>query len=206
MIWRSIGLLAAALTLSGCNMVLSEKPLFSKADTAQTPVFKAGLWAADDPDCKFDIGAPKYDWPECARGNVVPEGQGVMVGKDGAEILIAAGDPMVIQIHLPFSPLKKPSKDIYLYGAVIPLERDDKGQVVRVEAWPVECGPPPPKPVESGMPDPKAFVTRKPLPGLKLTEGNCLATDPKVVRRAAAATRAWQEKPQQSRWVRDGEK
>jgi hypothetical protein len=199
--YRSWTILAIALSLGGCNMVTSKRPLFTPADTHDTPVFKAGLWASDDPACTFDVAKPKAEWPECAGGSAIPAGQGVLHDEGGTEVLIAMGDPLIIQIH----PAPTDGKaGGWFYGAVRPIHRDAQGQVTSVESWPIECGPPPPEPKPSTTaktPDPKDFVTKQPLPGLKIDGGNCLAVDPKVVRSAALANLAWQ-KPQKSHWVR----
>jgi len=201
--WRTWTIVAAALSLGGCNMVVSKKPLFTLADTRDTPVFRAGVWAKDDPACTFDPAAPRADWPECAGSTVVPAGQGVLRDDKGGEMLIASGDPLILQIR----PVMEGGKIAgYLYGAARITAWDDQRRVIGVEAWPVLCGPPPPPGPDGVMRGgkPEDFVTRKPLPGLKIEEGNCVATDPKVVRNAARASPAW-ETPQRNRWIRDGE-
>lgn len=192
-------LIIAALSLGGCNLVTSKTPLFTRADTVETPVFRAGLWASDDPTCTFDADKPKDEWPECAGGKVIPAGQGVLQDEDGGEILIAAGDPLIAQYH-PKS--EKNEAGGYVYGALRPTRTDAEGRVVGVETWLVECGPSPPPPNGQKPAKPGAWLTRKLLPGLKADGDNCLARDPKVVRSAATANLAWQ-KPQATRWIRD---
>lgn len=194
-------LIVAALSLGGCNLVTSKTPLFTRADTVETPVFRAGLWASDDPTCRFDADKPKDEWPECAGGKVIPAGQGVLQDEDGGEILIAAGDPLIAQ----YRPPKGDGPQRFVYGALRPTKTDAQGRVIGVEAWLIACGPPPPETKRSNLqnpPKPRDFVTKHPLPGLKVDDANCLATAAKVVRNAATANLAWQ-KPQATRWIRD---
>jgi hypothetical protein len=187
-----------ALSLGGCNMVTSTRPLFTKADTRDTPVFKAGLWSAEDPACVFDPAQPLASWPKCAGGSVIPAGQGVLQGTDGTEILIAAGEPLIGQLHFkPGGPLPIG----YFYGALVPIARDDQRQVIEVESWVAQCGPPRP-PGPNGEQDPR--VSLHPLPGLIIKDDNCIANDPRLVRKAVIASRAWQP-VHKTHWVRDGD-
>jgi hypothetical protein len=188
-----------ALALGGCNLVISERPLFTKADTKDTPVMKAGLWGAVDPTCVFDAAQPLDSWPKCAGGSAIPAGQGILHDKDGNEFLLAAGDPMIAQVH--FKP-GGPIPPNYLYGALVPTAWDDQHQVIEVEAWLVECGPPRPVNADGDQP---AGISLHPLPGLKIKDDNCIAETKAAVRKAAVANRAWQT-PQKTHWIRDGDR
>jgi hypothetical protein len=198
MAWRSWTILALALSLGGCNMVVSDRPLFTKADTHDTPVFKAGLWGAEDPNCVFDSTQPLESWPKCAGGSAIPAGQGILQGTDGTEILIAAGDPLIGQLH--FRP-GGPIPISYVYGALVPTAWDAQHRVIEVEAWLVQCGPPRPAAANG---DQEAGVSLHPMPGLKVKDDNCVADSPLLVRKAAIASRAWQT-PQKTHWIRDGD-
>ena len=62
-------LVAAALMLGGCNLVVSQTPVFRAADAAGAPPFKPGLWASPGPGCTFDESTPFDAWPKCANGS-----------------------------------------------------------------------------------------------------------------------------------------
>src|SRR6185369_9294110 len=94
--------------------------------------------------------------------------------------MVAVGDPSIVQIVIP-AELAKAAKDFpgggasVLYAAIKPTHTDDNGQVIAFEGWPVECGPPsaPPRKAEDGSDI--RFVTKQPLPGVKMVEDHCLA-------------------------------
>ena len=54
------------IILGGCNMVMTDKPMFSVADGAGAPAIRGGVWRDDKPDCVFDEAAPQNKWPKCA--------------------------------------------------------------------------------------------------------------------------------------------
>lgn len=71
-----LALLVSSLLLSGCtNMVRSEAPWFGPAETASAPPLRDGVWAAVDPDCRFDANRPLEQWPGCAQGRVIRGGE-----------------------------------------------------------------------------------------------------------------------------------
>ena len=73
---RMLALLVSSLLLSGCtNMVRSEAPWFSPAEAASAPPLRDGVWAAVDPDCRFDANRPLEQWPGCAQGRVIRGGE-----------------------------------------------------------------------------------------------------------------------------------
>jgi hypothetical protein len=116
-------------------------------------------------------------------------------------VLIAAGDPLIAQIH---PTAKDAPVRVYFYAAVRPFARDDQGRVVEFESWPALCGPPPPDDGQGdgGM---KHFITRQALPGLTIDGENCVATDPATVRKAATASLAWVKDRGRVRWIRDAD-
>ena len=55
------------LLLGGCGMAVSEKPMFTAADTAGAPILADGVWLMkDDPACRVDVALPVSRWPACA--------------------------------------------------------------------------------------------------------------------------------------------
>jgi hypothetical protein len=208
--WRVLAVLIAAGLLGGCNLVYSERPLFSASDAAGAPALRPGLWARPEADCAFDETKPVADWPDCANGLVFRPDMAFDPKKPGetAAYVLAAGDPRVFQ-----APFKTGQGEQigYIYLGVEPAKLDGQGRITAFEAWPAQCGPPPPKPASAkpdAMPTAEGLVTKAPLPGLKLDAktGMCLADSQEPVRRSAKASRAWADKgPALARWVRDGE-
>ena len=192
-----------ALTLGGCNLVYSEKPLFGRADEAGAAALRPGLWATSDPKCPFDEGRPIQLWPTCASWTLVRPGQ-LLELKDNAwtstDYVLAGGDPRVMQ-----APFTVDKGSAYLYGALKPLRLDAGGRVVAFRTWPVLCGPPPEQ--KPGADKPVAqqrYVTEHPLPGLTIKDNDCLAADQGAVRAAAKASESWESGPTEAHWIRDG--
>ncbi len=73
---RAFALLLSSLLLVACtNMVRSQTPWFAAADAGDAPSLRSGVWAAVDPDCRFNADRPLEQWPACARGQVVRGGE-----------------------------------------------------------------------------------------------------------------------------------
>jgi hypothetical protein len=206
--------LLGAMTLSGCNLVMSPTPVFGAADMAGAPVMKPGLWASPDKDCKdFDETKPASQWPGCASGSVMKDGKAWSVGHadKASPYVIAAGDPAVMQAKADLSDMSGQGVSvatkgpIYLFIAMKPLDHDGAGRVIRAEGWFVQCGPPPPKPADKDANDPKAYGTKHPLPGMIMDNGACSPKDKSAVRGAAGPSRAWADPVMQMHWVRDAE-
>lgn len=194
--WRSV--LAAGLLLGGCsNQVYSDGPLF---DSAAGSVLRAGVWATPGPGCRFNRAAPLADWPRCAGGQVI--GQGQTQWRDRrATLTLAPGDPLIVQVQSPRRPQET------WYYALGPRRRDDGGQIVEFDTWAVMCGPPPPARYdEHGGGAEEDVVTDRPLPGLQITGRNCRAHDRAPVRAAARLSQGWDDDPTRSTWVRDGDR
>lgn len=208
---RLLLLALAALTLGACNMVYSEKPLFTAAEAKAGPGLKPGIWIKRAPDCDVDLSRPVKEWPECAEpGRVGPRDIGDM--KDASKrsnYILVPGEPHVMQFEVK---LDKDAKTLFMFMGVEPLKRDEKGRIVEMRLWMVQCGPPPPKEAETGAPPPpeneteeeraariereaqamiSSGVTKEPLEGLTIEAGMCKAVDPAAVRRAVAASKAW---------------
>jgi hypothetical protein len=129
--------IGATALLGGCNMVLTEKPMFTVADGAGAPAIRPGVWRDQKPGCDFDEGLPQDKWPKCASASPGPGEQPFWVE--------VSGDPLILQfpLHLPYG---KAADDSYLYAAFRPLKLDAQGRVIAMKRWPVRCGPPPPPP------------------------------------------------------------
>lgn len=214
---------SAALALSGCNVVVTQTPLFGPADAAATPPLREGLWAAVKDGCKFDERQTVDAWPDCARwflvrGDVASAFNGDKDGWDHFRLsggrlaqrfedeaweedehfLLAAGEPLIGQVAQ-----KSPgaAAEGYFYVAFKP-RFDAQGRVVEVGLWPVLCGPPPAK-ARKG--EPQAYRTRKPFSGLTMVEDNCTTDSPAVLRAAARASERFEDDLPTARWVREGE-
>jgi hypothetical protein len=199
---RLILVIACALTLSGCNYVVSQDPLFSTPDARGAPRLRPGVWMKPDKDCAFDQAKPARTWPECARPMLVrPDRLEDPNHKDKTVFyLVAANDPPIFQI--PMSDDRK--KPVYLYGGMRIAKRDAQGRVTGFVSWMAQCGPPPPKP----RPDDAhpRYLTEHPLPGLRIDEesGLCIASEPGPVRASVKVSEAWNDDVKPASWVRDG--
>lgn len=211
---RTGAFLAAAVTLGGCNLVVSPTPVFTAADAAGAPPLRTGVWAGPEPDCKFDEAAPAADWPKCANGSIITPSEAKGIGAEAkpSAYVLAAGDPRILQAAADFSAggdaSVKQNGQMYFFLAFEPLGSDAEGRIVKAQAWFIQCGPPPaPHKGDSGKDiKPEDFVTKHPLPGLKVDGGMCTPADKAAVRGAARASRAWADQLLQTHWVRDGSK
>lgn len=213
--------LGAAMSLSACNMVVSEKPWFDAPSGAQ---LRDGLWAnLQTANCKVEDTAPIADWPECATPMLVtgtsysgppngPNGRTAPPDKwQALPHVLVGGDPQIDQLLLePNGEVSDPNafggKPIYLYLALRPAARDGEGRIIAAERWPVLCGPAPKAPRQvNGKP---VFTSEKPFKGIKAEGDACVATDVDSLRGAAAASEKVSLEAGftkvYSRWVRDG--
>jgi hypothetical protein len=222
---RALALLAATLALGGCNLVVSERPVFTAADAVGAPSLRAGVWSASQPDCDFKASDPVADWPKCAGGGVItptaimasvdpnspgsPDQPPATIAKPQMTIpyVLAAGDPRVMKINVMLPPGAGSLSALFYFAALKPVARDADGRIVQAELWPIQCGPPPPpKAASAGADADQSGVTDHPLPGLKAADGMCTPTDKAAVQNAAKASRAWAGQTGTLRWVRDGMK
>ncbi len=196
---RTLLIVLCAFGLSACNMVYTEKPLFTAADARRAPKLKPGVWVNPKPDCVFEPAQTPL--PECANAASVdaeafgppPGAPPVPAGQpDRLPYVLVAGDPPVMQVELDLNKAERR----WLYVGVKPLKTDARRRIVEMRFWIALCGPPPPK---GG----KRWVTEAPLPGLKIVENDCIAEDAAAVRRAVKASEAWDEEKDAIRWLRD---
>ncbi|MBS0295674.1 MAG: hypothetical protein JSR45_05130 [Proteobacteria bacterium] len=204
-----------AVALSGCNLVVSEKPMFSAADARAAPVLRPGVWTSADSDCAFDPKAAISTWPQCANASIVTrtEIRSPTDASKTAPYLIVAGDPLVMQAKALLEGDIKANDgatELYFYLGFQPVDFDEQHRITAMRAWFVQCGPPPaepPAPKPGEKPNPRAYATAKPLPGMAVQDtGMCTPTNGAAVLRAAGPSEAWGRPHLTARWVRDGDK
>ena len=201
---------AAALTLGGCNLVVTPSPLFSAADQAPGALPRPGVWrTAQKPDCAFDPEKPLGEWPECSGGVALQAGGRARYFDHAAKppawktqpLLFLPGSPMIGQVEVTVVGEALPVAKPYVYLGVRPTRTDEAQRIVAMKVWPVQCGPPPPGDTPS--------LTKSLLPGLTAERGELACTTMKVaaLRAAAAASEAWAPEPMRGEWtwVRDGD-
>ncbi|MBA3811030.1 MAG: hypothetical protein H0X27_05180 [Caulobacteraceae bacterium] len=200
----------ALALLSACNVVITPAPLLTRADEAGAPAPRPGLWRFDgDADCRVDESRPLIEWPKCGAGAVLnagtagyfERGTGVPVWTT-QPLILAAGAPRIAQAQVKFSGDVKVEGATYAYAGVRATKLDDRGRVVALSAWPVQCGPPP----LAGEGGGAAAGTAKPLPGLTMKRGDpvCSTTSKSALREAAKASEAWAPNSLNAHWVRNG--
>ncbi len=226
-----IACLGAAALLGGCNIVVSPTPVFTAADSVGAPTLRGGLWVSTKPDCAFQETKPLASWPDCADSFMAVAG-GLRAagekgrGKPASPYVIAAGDPLVLQAQPDVEvgggadasasggatasasasvTTTQSGPPPYVFLAVHPLALDAQGRMIRIEEWPVMCGPPPPDPKPDTPIDKQSSVTEHPLPGLKIEGQVCTPAGKAAVLGAAKASRAYGPL-QTSHWVRDDER
>jgi hypothetical protein len=212
---RLAAALAGVALLGGCNMLMTQAPLFTKADEAGAPGLRPGVWAQDSTDkCQVDASQPLVSWPSCANGFVVMSdgALGAYNTKDGKPVwtvspfVMAAGEPRIIQVRLTGEDL--PPQAPFAYAALRPTKTDAQGRITAVTSWAVLCGAPPPTTAKN--PDgQQRYGTLHPLAGLTMDSDNndCTTTSPAVARLAAEESRAWTppESVNADHWVREGD-
>ena len=210
---------------------MTKTPLFTQADAAGAPQLKPGVWMFfKEPGCIVDETSPFTDWPDCAGGGLVT-GDGQISGhKSGAPkdqlehapIVLAAGDPRVLQIQMDVSvgveaqasasgdaqtstSSSSTQTKAYGYAGVRPTRFDQAGRITAFTLWPVQCGPPPPKNAKG---EDVAMGTLQPLPGMEMKPGDaeCTTSSVAALRDAAKASQAWAEELRESHWLRDGDR
>ena len=224
------GLIGLAL-LGGCNVVMTDKPLFTAADAAGAPPLRPGVWSFfHEGGCKVDESRPFAEWPSCSGGGIVRGGE--ILGRDAHKtdlehvpLIIAAGDPRIAQMQVKIdvsvgaeakasggaeasasasTTTTQSGSAPYGYAALKPTKFDHEGRITAFRFWSVQCGPPPPA-------DPKSAdfsgATKQLLPGLERRpdQSDCTTHSVEALRNAARASEAWDDQHQESHWVRDGE-
>ncbi len=196
--------LCVLLLLGACNRVYTDQPLFFASDAPDAPQLRDGLWLIESEDkCRVDTRKPVSRWPKCAQWMLVRGSE--ILGFDPAEdgpgewnslpFVLADGDPVVLQMTMTAE-----GKTNYQYLGVDAVRSEGGSRIVSFRAWPVLCGPPPPRPAKG---EEERYVTLEPLPGVTIVDNNCTAGTQDVVRAAARASRAWGDGTDSARWIRD---
>lgn len=211
--------LCLLMTLSGCNMLITDAPLFTEADGPAKPALRNGVWLNEgEPKkpCRVDVRKPVTRWPECADWMLVQDGRMLNFERDkdgvGAwevrTFIAAAGAPQVLQFKWAINE-DAPSESgaggktpslAYSYFALMPTKTDADGKAIATETWPVMCGPEP-SDVAKNMRN--RYLTEELQPGFVESEQNCTTTSKDAVMAAAAAGRTWNGEPLRARWIRD---
>lgn len=182
-------LLHLLATLSACNMVISETPMFTESDqSALLP--KDGVWLGDVEDCRFDAGQAEASWPKCAVWVIARKSGRELVVTDGKRqsqrvvAIFASGTPNVVQGKWT-DDAKKPPSTLYGFYGLEPGKVGPNGRFAAASIWPVECG------IKSG-----AGIDR--FPGIS---PECRPSSKKAIRAAAKSSRPAAE-VSRLRWLR----
>ena len=171
-------LLPVITLLSGCNMVISEAPMFTEGDRA-APTPKDGIWLAEMEDCKFDASQSESEWPECAlwvvfrnsgREALVSDGKGQ---SQRIDYLIAAGTPAIIQGKW-IDEAKEPEEAYYAFYGLEWRQLAQDGSAA-ASTWAVRCG------VQE-----RSSSRIQPFPGIS---AECRPSSKDAIRAAAVASR-----------------
>jgi hypothetical protein len=222
--------LCLLVLMGGCNTVVSDRPLLMARDGQ--PHLKVGLWRqAEEADCSFDETQPLQRWPDCAsalyfdgKAMTLPDefrkrdrrrakAGGGHPGPVSTPFVIEMGPPLVGQAEQA-QPRKKRSKrlkTIYWYFLIQPTDMARDGTIKTFEMVAVSCGP-----VENYRMVPqggttsvegKSMITRHPLAGLKMVEGNCMTNDRQALfaaaRGAVELAKVNNMRPSHYQWVRE---
>jgi hypothetical protein len=190
-----VWLLPLCAALAACNMAISDHPMLS-GEPRSALKLKDGLWAVDDPDCKFHAARPVRRWPKCARWLVIKAGK-IVGGKDlkplglPVELVIADGKPLILQFPFTGESDDKKKVKAYTYLALEPRGSDPAGSIVDMQSWSVACG----------VEDPGDALRSKVqhFPGMN---EDCNPESVEAIRTAAAAGPQGSDKKERWRWVR----
>lgn len=182
------------LTLSGCSIAVSDKPMLTAADTAGAPQFADGVWLMpefdEEVDCAVDTARPVSSWPDCATWALHKDGQWfAREGNSGIAtkavpreaVVVSNGDIAIVQLE------SEPGED----GTVDPtpftfVAFDNKPAATAplraIGFWVVMCGKY--ESVEGAAEDEADKLVR--FPGF---DEKCRPESMKVLRDAAAASR-----------------
>ncbi|MGH6633812.1 MAG: hypothetical protein ACREB0_10655, partial [Sphingopyxis sp.] len=101
------------LVLGGCDVAVSEKPMFTDADTVGAPPLENGVWLMpekiedDASPCAVDVAKPVSTWPKCAAWALYRNGQwferdgetGIATKPVAGSVLITGGDIAIVQVR-----------------------------------------------------------------------------------------------------------
>jgi len=188
---RLLGLALLLPLLGGCNMLISEEPMFGGSDRAAL-VPRDGIWLSPDKGCDFDSSRPESGWPECAMWVVVRNGGTDLYLTDGkrqSQVVggfFAAGDPQILQAYW-IDTDKQPHRAFYGFFGVEIHQVGPDGRYSAASVWPVECGT---------QSNPNADI--QPYPGVG---ADCRPSSKEAIRPAAEKSRRT-EQIEEWRWLR----
>src|SRR3954452_3599575 len=113
---RLVALPILLALLGGCNVAMSDKPLFQEAQRSSALLLQDGLWVLDEPDCSADLAKPRAQWPGCVDWVIVSANKAVLSSDskpdEGADdIFIVEGKPPLVQARV----ISKGSEPFYAY-------------------------------------------------------------------------------------------
>ena len=187
-------LLPACVALTACNMAISDHSMLSSEPRSPLKL-KDGLWAAEDPECKFNDRRPAHRWPKCAawllaRDNTLIDGPEKSPREAPIKLVIADGQPPILEF--PISDEKKTTKE-YAYLVIESSDPDPAGTITDLRLWSVACG------VQD---DPQSIQSNiQHFPGM---DEDCHPASVDALRAAArAGPQGTDKKKMRWRWVRD---
>jgi hypothetical protein len=127
--------------LSGCNVAMSDKPLFAATERSISFRIADGLWLREEENCPVDLVKPYAEWPKCA-GWVIVADHRIVGGADipseelPQDIFIVDGPPPIVQAEIP----KKDRATIYYFFALEPRIAPAGGKLRALTLWIVPCG------------------------------------------------------------------
>lgn len=183
------------LTLGGCGIAVSDKPMLKQADTVGAPQFADGVWLIperdDETGCAVDTARPVSQWPDCANWAVHRDGQWFeRKGNSGIDIqpmprsavTVSNGDIAIIQIKSDEPPAKDGTVDPMPYiFAAFDNEPAATEKLRSIRLWGVMCGR-----YEKDGADDEAAETLIRFPGF---DKKCRPASAQALRNAAAASR-----------------
>lgn len=179
--------------LAGCNIAVSDKPIFGEAQRS-TVRLKDGYWAIAEQTCHYDATQPVDSWPGCAdwiviAGNqIVRERDKNVFGVDPT-LLIGAGKPLIMQV---FSKSENGQAPFYTFGAIEPTAITPAGEIAAMQVWIVEC-------VANSSRSPPGASTVGHYPGF---DADCHPGSIDALRAAATASRPHEDEMIVAKWVR----
>lgn len=190
---RLLASLLILILVSGCDVAISEKPMFTEADTAGAPQFENGVWLLEeDSDCHVDAAQRVSRWPECANWVVVRNGQlfervregDIAVKRVENAILIVAGEVGLAQIEYISSGGSAAEPPVYFFAAFENIGKPPTLPLRSITLWSVLCGTRDGTPGKAAADDEPGELVRFPGFGEK-----CQPASQDALRAAALASR-----------------
>lgn len=147
------------LLLGGCGMAVSEKPMFTDADTVGAPPLENGVWLMpgksedEATPCAADVARPVSTWPKCADWALYRDGRwferdgetGIATKPVAGSVLITGGDIAIVQVRFDDPDGDKASRDdppeppAYFFAAFDDKPVDAAAKLRSIKLWMVMC-------------------------------------------------------------------